>query len=78
MVFLFLSGEVYYVVVIEVDERILYAAVRSGDEAELVDSCVNAERRDKTDVRTLRALNRAKTSVVCIVYVSHLEACTLT
>jgi len=78
VVFLLLSGEVNNVVVIEVDERILYTAVRSGDEAELVDSCINAERRDKTDVRTLRTLNRAETSVVCVVNVAHLETCTLT
>ena len=65
-------------VVIEVDERILYAAVRSSDEAKLIDSSVYTERRDKTDVRTLRALDRTQTTVVCIVNVTNLEACTLT
>ena len=78
MVLLLLSGEVNNVVVVEVYDRILNLTVWSGDEAKLVDCSIYTERRDKTDVRTLRALNRAKTSVVCIVYVSHLEACTLT
>ena len=78
MAFLFLSGEVDNVLVVKVYYRILNLAVRSGDEAKLIDSGIHTERRDKTDVRTLRALDRTQTTVVCIVNVSNLETCALT
>ena len=78
MVLLLLSGEVNNVVVVEVYDRILNLTVWSGDEAKLVDCSIYTERRNNTDVRTVRALNRTQTTIVCIVYVSNLEACTLT
>ena len=52
--------------------------VRSGDEAKLIDGGVYTERRDKTDVRTLRALNRTEATIVCLVNVWNLETCALT
>ena len=78
MVLLLLSGEVDNVVVVEVYDRVLNLTVWSGDKAKLVDCGIHTERRDKTDVRTLRALDRTQTTIVCVVNVSNLEACALT
>ena len=54
---------------------LLYLAVRSLDKSVLVDSRIGSERRDKTDVLTFRSFDRAQTSVVRIVDVTHFEAC---
>ena len=51
--------------------------VRSLNKTVRVYSCVSSKGVDKTDVRTLRSLDRAHTTVVCVVYVSNLETCTL-
>ena len=53
-------------------------AVRRLDEAEAVDLGVEAEGRDKTDVRTFRRLDRADAAVVRRMHVADLEACALT
>ena len=47
--------------------------VRRLDEAELVDPRIARQRRDQTDVRTFRRLDRADASVVGRVHVAHLE-----
>ena len=60
--------------VVEVDNAVLHLAVGGLDEAEVVDFGVDAERRDKADVRAFRGLDRAEAAVVGIVHVSHLEA----
>ena len=52
-------------------------AVRSLDETEAVDLGVEAEGRDKTDVRTFRRLNRADAAVVRRMHVADFEACAL-
>ena len=52
-------------------------AVGSFDEAEAVDAGVDAERRDKTDVRTFGRLDRADAAVVGRMDVADLEACAL-
>ena len=52
-------------------------AVRRLDEAEAVDLSVEAERRDETDVRTFRRLDRADSTVVRRMHVADLEACAL-
>ena len=44
------------------------------DETELVDPCIDAEGRDKTDVRTFRGLDRAETAIMGVVNVSYLES----
>ena len=48
------------------------------DEAEVVDFSIYAERRDQTNVWSFRAFNRTKTTIVSVVYVTHLEAGTFT
>ena len=52
-------------------------AVRSLDEAVLVDARERRERRDEADVRTFRRLDRADTAVVRRVNVADFEACAL-
>ena len=78
LAFFFFSREINDIFVLEVYHRVGHLAVRRFDEAEVVDLSIYAERGDKTDVRTFRRLNRAEAAVVGIVYVAHLEACTLT
>ena len=56
------------------DLAALDLAVRRLDEAVLVDARVGRQRRDQTDVRTFRRLDRADTAVVRGVNVAHLEA----
>src|SRR4051812_18172799 len=48
------------------------------DKAHLIDLRVNAKCRDQTNVWTFRSFNCTKTSVVRIVYVTNLEACSFT
>ena len=74
----FLGGEVDDILVVKINNAIGHLTVRSLDESELVDSGVDAERRDQTDVRAFRALNRAEASVVSVVNVTNLETGTLT
>ena len=78
MILLFFGCKIYNILVLQVNDTVVYLAIRCLDEAEVVDCSVNAKRRNKTDVRTLRALNRTETTVVGIVNVTHLETCTLT
>ena len=53
---------------------ILARTVRRLDEAELVDAGVGAEGVDQTDVRTFRSLNRADTTVVGRMNITHFKA----
>ena len=78
VVFLLLGSEVFYVCIVQVNYAVLNLTVRSLDKAEVVDLCVHTQRRDKTDVRSFRRLDRTETTVVCIVYVTHLETSALT
>src|SRR5689334_15224503 len=57
---------------------VLDLAVRRLDEAKFVDTRKARERRDETDVRTLRRLDRADAAVVRRVYVTDLKSRTLT
>ena len=77
MVFLLLGREIYDIFVVQINDTILHLAVRSFDETKVVNLCIDAKRRDKSDVRTFRTFNRAETAIVSIVYVTHLETCTL-
>src|ERR1700677_1973759 len=54
------------------------ATIRRFDEAVLVDAREAGERRDETDVRPFRRLNRADAAVVRGVHVADFEACALT
>ena len=56
---------------------LIYNTVRSLDKAVLVYSCVACQRVDQTDVRTLRRLDRAHTSIVGVVNISNLESGTV-
>ena len=47
------------------------------DKAVLIYPCIGSQGVDQTDVRSLRRLNRAHTSIVRIVNVSHLESGTV-
>ena len=49
-------------------------SVRSLNKTILIDSCIGSKRVDKTDVRTLRSLDRTHTSIMRIVNVSNLES----
>ena len=57
---------------------VLYLAVGSFNEAHGVDLGIDAKRRNQTDVWSFRRFNRAKASVVGVVYVTHLKSGTLT
>ena len=72
-VFLLLGRIIVDMRIIHVDLAVLYPAVGRLDESHRGDLRINAQRRDKTDVRAFRRLDRAKAAVVRIVYVSHLE-----
>ena len=52
-------------------------AVRSLYEAVLVDPRITCKGVDQTDVRTFRRLNGAHSSIMRIMYVTHLESCTV-
>ena len=70
--------QVDYIIVVQIHLAVLNLAVGSLNESEIIDLGIDAERRDKTDVRAFRGLNRTETAIVGIVYVSNLEAGTLT
>ena len=73
LVFLFLGAEINATFVAEVHLSVIDLAVRGLDESERVDACIYAERRDKTDVRAFRSLDRAETAIVGVVYVTYSE-----
>ena len=75
---LFLSSQIYDTVVIQIGDTIFHLTVRSGDKAELVNLGIDTQRRNQTDVRAFRTLDRTETTVVCIMYVTNLETGTLT
>ena len=49
-------------------------SVRCLYETVLIDSCIGCKGVDKTDVRSLRSLDRAHSSVMGVMYVSNLES----
>ena len=76
VVFFLFGGEIYQILIVEVYYAIGNVAVRRFDKTKLVDVGVYAKRRNKSDVRTFRALDGAKASIVRIVNVAHFETCT--
>src|SRR6185312_14201419 len=56
---------------------VLHHEVRCLDEAEIVHASKRRERRDESDVRTFRRLDRAHAAVLRVVHVAHFEACAL-
>ena len=79
VVILFVCREVYDILrnlrILRI--RLVDHTVRSLDEAVLVDTGVGCQRVDQTDVRSLRCLDRAHTTIVCIVNISNLESGTV-
>ena len=62
----------------EINLSILHFTIRSRNKAQIIDLRIDTQRRDQTDVRTLRCLNRTQTTIMRIVYVSYLETSTIT
>ena len=54
--------------------RLVNSAVWCLNETILIDFCIGCKRVDQTDVRTLRSLDRAHTSIVRVVDISNLES----
>ena len=54
---------------------LIHFAVRSLNESVFVDPCIGRQVVDQTDVRTFRRFDRADSSIVRGVYVTHFEAC---
>ena len=77
-VFFFLSCQVNNIIIIEVYFTFFYFTIRCRDETEVIDFCVDTQRRDQTNVWTLRSFNRTKTTIVSIVNVTNFETCTVT
>ena len=77
LVFLKLGGQIDRIL-LEVDHAVDHFAVRRLDETKVVDLCEHAERRNQTDVRTFRGLNRTQTAVVRVVNVTDFETGTVT
>ena len=78
MLSLFLSCQIDDFLIIQVGYTILHLTVRCLDKAQLIDLCIDTKRGDQADVWSFRALNRAETAIVCIVYVTYFETGTLT
>ena len=72
------SSQVYNILISHIDLAIIHLTVRSNDKTKIINLCIHTERRNQTDVWTFRTLNRAKTTIVCIMYVTNLETGTLT
>src|SRR5699024_10281328 len=80
VVILFISSHIYYFICHPriFGIRLVDLSVRSFNESILVDPCIGCKRVDQTDVRSLRSLNRAHSSIVRIVNISNLESGTVT
>ena len=75
---LFLSCQINNFLIIKIGHTILYLTIRSLDKAKFINLSIHTERADQTDVWSFRAFDRTQTTIVCIVYVTHLESSTLT
>ena len=77
LLFLVLCTKITDMLIVQIHNTVLCLTIRSLNETEVVDFGIDTKRRNQTDIRTLRRLNRAKTTIVCIVYVSNLETGTV-
>ena len=75
---LLLGCQIYNLIIIKVGNTSLNLTIRCLNKAQFIYLGIDTERRDQADVRAFGALNRTETAVVGIVYVTHLEASTLT
>ena len=64
--------------VLQIHFTFFYFMVRCFYKAHRVDLRMHAQRRYKTDVRSFRCFDSTQAAVVAIMYVTNLEACTLT
>ena len=74
LVLFLLGAHEFPSLVAEVNLSVVHLAVWSLDESEIVNLGIDAERRNKSDVRSLRRLDRTKPSVMRIVHVPDLES----
>ncbi len=65
-------------IIVKVNLAVGNLTVRSFDKSEIVNLCINAKRRNQTDIRAFRGLDRTQTAIMGIVHVTNLETCTLT
>ena len=77
-VFFLFCCQINNIIVIKVYFTIFYLTVRSRDKTKVIDFCVNTQRRDKTNIWTLRSFDRTKTTIVCVVNVTNLETSAVT
>ena len=56
---------------------LVYKTVRRFHKSVLVNPRIRSQGVDQTDVRTFRSLDRAHTTIMCIVYISYLESGTV-
>ena len=78
LAFFFFSRKEHHVVIVKVHHGVFNLAIRGLNETEFVNLRINAKRRNQTDVRTFRRLNRTETTIVGVVYVTNLETGTFT
>ena len=75
----FIRGKVYNIVrndrILRI--RLIQYTIWSLNKSILVDPCIGRQRVDQTDVRTFRGLDRTHSSIMGVVYVTHLESCTV-
>ena len=57
---------------------ILYLAIRSFNKAIFINTGINSQRANQTNVRAFRRFNRTHTAVMAVVYVAHLKTGTVT
>ena len=71
--FLLFGAEILNACIVQVDLAAGYLAVGRLDKAHVANLGVHAKRRDQTDIRTFRRLDRAEATVMGVVHVAHLE-----
>ena len=74
LILFLLCAHVFPSFIREIDLSSIYLAVRGLDETESIDTRIDAERGDKTDVRAFRRLDRAEAAIMGVVDVSDLES----
>ncbi len=76
--FLFLCCHILYSLIRQIYDTILYFSIRSLNKAQIIYFSKDAKGRYKSDIRTFRRFNGTKTTIMSVMYVTHLESCTLT
>ena len=74
---LFISSQISYIISNPL-VFLIHTAIRSLHKAKAVDSCIVGQGTNQTDVRTFWGFNRTHATIMGVMYISNLEACTLT